>query len=144
MSSNSRTILSYKNYSNRLIISGDSSVNSVGQGFFPMVHSGFNLFFEGKALIDTIYHTIYVLFNDFKDGYDQLFIINGKRYLQKTKLPNGYGLITEHTTMNKALQKRLKKLNPDTHLVKIYKGYEAYQKFGYNYVLGVIEIYAKL
>ena len=100
---------------------------------------------EKRAIVDTSAKMVYVLHKDFRKRYYLTYIIDGGTYKQETGLSDAYGLIKNNPKENKALNDKLASLNDhlDNYVVNIYKGLEAYNKFGYDSVFGVIEFRRK-
>ena len=100
---------------------------------------------ENRAIVDTSAKMVYVLHKDFRKRYYLTYIIDGEAYKQETGLSDAYGLIKNNPKENKALKDKLASLNDrlDSYVVNVYKGLEAYNKFGYESVFGVIEIRRK-
>ena len=134
--------LSYSIHQSELVVLGDISENIPTQ--YSFVSKGFKLIRKGDALLDTSSKTVYVPVNQFQT-YNLLYIIDGKHYLQKMGQTDGYGIIKKQFKQNSSLEHALKNLEPtiETHSVNVYKGFEAYQRYGYKYVFGVIEICKK-
>jgi len=110
----------------------------------PNVANGFDVIVESKALLDTTLRTIYVQQQDFRK-YNLLYVINGVRYKQRTGMADAYGVIKGNFQDNNSLKKRLKEILPsiNDYDVRVYSGLDAYRKFGYRYVFGVIELSLK-
>lgn len=100
------------------------------------------LIIDGKALTDESNGIVFVLYKDFKKKYDLIYLVDGEIYKQETGLPDSYGLINIKSKENKALKKRMTSIKNDlnNYDLKIYRGLEAYKKFGYESVFGVIEL----
>lgn len=56
---------------------------------------------------------------------------------------NGNGIVTKNGKKNKKIARLLKNRDTTKFDVKIYRAYEAFEKFGYKYVLGVLELTRK-
>ncbi len=119
------------------------------QDSFALANNGFKQFLnrpiftcEGKAIIDNLNSLIYVVYKDFKRKYYLTYLIDNKIYKQERGLSDAYGLIKNNPTNNKVLQDKLASLKDDlnNYDLKVYKGLEAYKKFGYKSVFGVIEL----
>jgi hypothetical protein len=95
-----------------------------------------------KAIIDSSNRVIYVQYKDFEKKVHLTYLIDGVIYLQETGLPNSYGLITNNPEENRALNRKLAAISDSLHnySIHVYKGLEAYNKFGYRSVFGVIEL----
>lgn len=100
---------------------------------------------DKRAIVDTSSKMVYVLYKDFSKKYYLTYLIEGKAYKQETGLSDAYGLIKINPKENKALKEKLASLNDNLHnyMVNVYKGLEAYNKFGYDSVFGVIEFRRK-
>ena len=85
---------------------------------------------------------VYVLYKDFQKRYYLTYLIDGKAYKQETGLSDAYGLIKNNPKDNKALEQKLESIKDDLnhYSVTVYKGLDAYKKFGYASVFGVIEL----
>ncbi len=103
----------------------------------------FTLAKDKRAIVDTSSKMVYVLYKDFSRKYYLTYIIDGKTYKQETGLSDAYGLIKNNPRENKALKDKLASLNLDNYTANIYKGLEAYEKFGYDNVFGVIVLKQK-
>jgi hypothetical protein len=71
------------------------------------------------------------------------YLIDNKIYKQETGLSDSYGIIKNNPKDNKVLRDKLASLKEDdlkNYDIKVYKGLEAYYKFGYKSVFGVIEL----
>ena len=119
------------------------------QDSFALTNNGFKQFLtkviftvDGKAIIDKSNSLIYVVYNDFKRKYYLTYLIDNKIYKQETGLSDAYGIIKNNPKDNKVLQDKLASLkdNLKNYDLKVYKGLEAYNKFGYKSVFGVIEL----
>jgi hypothetical protein len=96
-----------------------------------------------RAIVDTSSKMVYVLYKDFSRRYYLTYIIDGKSYKQETGLSEAYGLIKNNPKENKDLKDKLASLNLDNYTVNVYKGLDAYKKFGYDNVFGVIVLKQK-
>ena len=119
-----------------------------------LVNNGFSQFIgrvelklDGKPLLDEDNKVIYVLHKDFRPNYNLIYLVEGDTYKVKTSFSNSYGLLEKEgkPNTNKRLAKKINIIKQDwgNYTVRIYQGIEAYQKFGYNTILGVIEINKK-
>jgi len=128
--------LIYKKQSDRLTIYVTDSMKLYNYGF----KNEKQLTIEGNALLNEIQKDLYVVRNDF-DKSPNLFIkFEGKDYEVDMGESNSYGLLTKSAKKNRKLQRELKKINLDDYDAILTKGIEAYIKFGYKYVFGVIEL----
>ena len=98
---------------------------------------------DKRAIVDTSAKMVYVLYKDFSKRYYLTYIIDGKSYKQETGLSEAYGLIKNNPKENKDLKDKLASLNLDNYTVNVYKGLDAYKKFGYDNVFGVIVLKQK-
>jgi len=100
---------------------------------------------DKKAIIDTSSKIVYVRYNDFKKKYYLIYIIDGITYKQETGLTDAYGIIKNNPKENKVLNDKLTSIkdNLDNYTINVYKGLNAYNKFGYDCVFGVIELQRK-
>jgi len=73
------------------------------------------------------------------------YLIDNKIYKQETGLSDAYGLIKNHPKNNMALQDKLASMKDELHsyTINLYKGLDAYKKFGYKSVFGVIVLKRK-
>ena len=87
----------------------------------------------------------YVLYKDFSKRYYLTFIIDGETYKQETGISDAYGLIKNNPKDNKALKDKLASIKDklDNYSVNVYKGLDAYRRFGYYSVFGVIVLRQK-
>jgi hypothetical protein len=95
---------------------------------------------DKRAIVDSSAKMVYVLYKDFSKRYYLTYIIDGETYKQETGLSDAYGLIKNNPTENKALKAKLASINDklDNYSVNVYKGLDAYKRFGYESVFGVI------
>ena len=100
---------------------------------------------DGKALLDKTNRVVYVIYDDFKNDNYTTYIIDGNEYRQENALANSYGLLEREPKRNRKLKRKLKKIESDlkNYKIEVYKGIDAYLKFGYEKVLGVIELNRK-
>jgi hypothetical protein len=98
---------------------------------------------DKRALVDASSKMVYVLYKDFRRHY-LTYIIDSKIYKQETGLSDAYGIIRNNPKENKALKEKLSSLNDlGNYTINAYKGLEAYEKFGYDNVFGVIVLKQK-
>jgi len=97
---------------------------------------------DNKAIVDASNKMVYVLYKDFSKKYYLTYIIDGKIYKQETGLSDGYGLIKNNPKENKVLKEKLASIKDalPNYFINVYKGLDAYEKFGYDNVFGVIEL----
>jgi hypothetical protein len=126
-------------------ISDEDSIALVNNGFSQYLHKT-ALRIEGKALTDDLNNIVYVLDKDFRKKYYLTYLIDNKTYKQETGLSDAYGLVKNKGKENKALHAKLSSIKDDlkNYDIKIYKGLEAYKRFGYSSVFGVIELKHKM
>ena len=100
---------------------------------------------EKRALIDQSNRVVFVRYKDFAKWYYFTYVINQKFYTEKWGTTNSYGLITKSYRENKKIDAWLSKIGkqPDQYEVKVLIGLDAYKKYGYKRVYGVIEITSK-
>lgn len=113
---------------------------------FGLFLSKLVLIIDGKALVDDTNNLlVYVIHKDFKEKYYLTYLIDNKIYKQETGLSDAYGLIKNEPKENQALKKKLETIRDKLkdYEMKVYKGLEAYKKFGYECVFGVIELKQK-
>jgi len=115
-------------------------------GFFQFLEN-VQLEIDGKALLDKKNKVVYVFLDDFKKGHYTTYIIDGEEFKQDNLIANSYGLVEKEMKMNRKLKKKLKtiksELENENYNIVVYKGIDAYTKFGYDKVLGVIELNRK-
>lgn len=101
---------------------------------------------DGKALTDNLNHVVYVRYKDFEKKYYLVYLIDGKVYKEEVGLSDAYGLSKNKAKENKVLKDKMTSIKDDLdkYDVKIYKGLDAYKKFGYERVFGVIELRRKM
>ena len=71
------------------------------------------------------------------------YIIDGKTFIQKMGVTDGYGVVKKNPKTNKALQKKLKDVDKDNCTLEIVRGLNAYKRFGIKRVYGVVFITSK-
>lgn len=102
---------------------------------------------DGKALLDKTNEVIYVFLEDFKKTHYTTYLIDGEEFKQENLIANSYGLVEREMKMNRKLKKKLKRikseLENEEYNIVVYKGIDAYLKFGYDKVMGVIELKRK-
>jgi hypothetical protein len=86
---------------------------------------------------------IYIRQKDFGNNPDLTYIIDGKTYIQDIGVTDGYGLIKKMPKENKYLQKKLNSLKKDKFTIEMFRGLNAYKRFGIKKVYGVIFITSK-
>jgi hypothetical protein len=113
-------------------------------GFNPFLN-GITIENDGKVFLDKTNRMIYVIYDDFKNENYTTYIIDGIEYRQKDAIANSYGLLERQPKRNRKLKRKLKKIEPDleNYKIEVHKGIDAYLKFGYEKVLGVIELKRK-
>ncbi len=146
MSQQFRMTLNYKRTGktirviNKNISNSDSTALS-NQGFRQFLKE-VTFAIDNKAIVDTSSKMVYVLYKDFRKKYYLIYLIDGKIYKQETGLSDAYSLIANNPKENKMLKDKLASIKDDldNYTVHVFKGLEAYKKFGYNSVFGVIEL----
>jgi hypothetical protein len=100
---------------------------------------------DKRAIVDTASNMAYVLYKDFSRRFYLTYIIDGKTYKQETGLSDAYGIIKNNPKENKALAEKLASINTslNNYTGSVYKGLDAYKKFGYDSVFGVIVLKQK-
>ena len=100
---------------------------------------------DGKAFINRTDGIVYVNYDDFRNDNYTTYIIDGIEYRQEDAIANSYGLLERVPKRNRKLKRKLKKIESDieNYEIRVYKGIDAYLKFGYEKVLGVIELKRK-
>ncbi|MGJ8685537.1 MAG: hypothetical protein ACSHWW_12980 [Nonlabens sp.] len=98
-----------------------------------------------KVLLNKEYQVIYIPIKYCEKSNYTTYIIDGKEYLQKNARSNSYGLVKKRHKINRKLKRKLKHIESDLddYEIKVYKGYNAYLKFGIDKVSGVIELIKK-
>ncbi|HLK27926.1 MAG TPA: hypothetical protein VKT28_05050 [Puia sp.] len=141
--------MNYKRTGNRIKIisrniSSSDSIELSNQGFKQFLNEVV-LAIDNKAIVDTASKIVYVLYKDFSKKYYLTYIIDGKTYKQGTSLSDAYGLIKNNSKDNEALKDKMASIKDDlqNYSVNVYKGLDAYNKFGYDSVFGVIELRRK-
>ncbi|HPH93147.1 MAG TPA: hypothetical protein PLZ68_20140 [Ferruginibacter sp.] len=126
---------------NKKVINSKDSLVLINFGFSQFLNSIF-LIMENKALLDEINNIVYVLYNDFKDKYYLTYLIDNKVYKQESGFSDSYGLIKNSPKENKELKDKLNSINEviNDYDFKVYRGLEAYRRFGYMSVFGVFEL----
>lgn len=118
-----------------------------------LINHGFGMFqntvilkIDRKALVDEHNQTVYILYKNYYPRYKILTLLDNKKFIIKASHPNSYGLVTRRDRGNIWLRLRSKKMlermakDPDSFEVRNFSGIEAYRRFGYKYVFGVIEM----
>tara|TARA_R110002012_G_scaffold319261_1_gene539237 strand:- start:3982 stop:4608 length:627 start_codon:yes stop_codon:yes gene_type:complete len=141
-----RIELTYSNNEGNISIKSDQitekDANEIKQyGFIPFL-TGIFMENDGKAFLNKTDGIIYVMYDDFKNDSYTTYIIDGIEYRQEDAIANSYGLLEREPKRNRKLKRKLKKIEPDlkNYKIEVYKGIDAYLKFGYEKVLGVIEL----
>lgn len=146
MSPEFRSLLSYRRRGDILTIcpegiSRSDSAALTDRGFQQYLYC-VTLAIEGKALTDDAHGQVFVPDKDFGKQHEPIYIIDGEIFKQKTPMPDSYGLVYRKAKRNRTLKKRLAAIKEDlvNYDVKVYKGLNAYRRFGYEAVFGVIEL----
>lgn len=85
---------------------------------------------------------IYIIRNDFEKFPDLAVKFKDKIYwIVSPQTSNG--VIIKERKVNKKIQKLLKNEEIDNLNIKLYSGYDAFSKFGFKYVFGIIEVTKK-
>lgn len=97
---------------------------------------------NNQYLENSLRREIYVLRSDFEEFPDFAIKYNDDIFwIDSPKTSNG--LLIKSGKRNKKLSKIMKNKTADDIDVKVYINYEAFEKFGYKYIFGVIEIWDK-
>ena len=98
-----------------------------------------------KAILDESNRIVYVSLEDFRKDNYTTYVVDGIEFRQDGAMTNSYGLLEKEPKRNRKLERKLKKIdsNLEDYNIKVYKGINAYESFGYEYVLGVIELKRK-
>jgi len=131
--------LKYEKLYEKLIIHIDTSLHLDNYGY----NCDKELTIKKKTLINELRQEIYVIRKDFDKNPDAIVMFNDKEYKIDSGETNGYGLVTKSAKKNRRLKRKLKTVNLNEYEINTVKGYEAYKKFGYKYVFGVIELKKK-
>ncbi len=141
--------LPYSNVNGKISITSnqltEQNRNEIKQyGFIPFLN-GITIENDGNAFLDKTNRMIYVIYDDFKNDSYTTYIIDGIEYRQKDAIANSYGLLEREPKRNRKLKRKLKQIEPDleNYKIEVHKGIDAYLKFGYEKVLGVIELKRK-
>ena len=95
--------------------------------------------YNNQYLENSDKNEVYVLRSDFEKFPDLAVKYNDEIYwLDSPETSNG--IITKNGRNNRKLKKIMKNKTVDNTEVKVYKNYDAFSKFGYNYVFGIIEV----
>ena len=144
-----RIELTYSKNEGNISINSDhitkEDANEIKQyGFIPFLTES-NMRTDGKALLNRTDKIVYVVYDDFKNESYTTYIIDGTEYRQEDAIANSYGLLEREPKRNRKLKRKLKKIGSDieNYEIQVYKGINAYLKFGYEKVLGVIELKRK-
>lgn len=111
-----------------------SGVSGIGETILTKIEGGFINY--DKLLI-------YVRQKDFDKYPDIIYLIDGKKYIQDTGEQNGYGLIKKKPKTNRRLKRKMKSLTADNFTIELFRGLNAYKRFGIKYVFGTIVITTK-
>ena len=125
----------YEKFNEKIVIHNDTSLLLDNYGF----SENKELTIQGNGLVNEIRKEIYVKRKDFKKTPKITMILGGKKYKVDMGETNSYGLVVKHGRKNWRLNRKLKKIRWNEYEINVIKGYEAYKKYGYNYVFGVIE-----
>ena len=151
MQPQSRTSFSYSIENGIIIINSKDlkpqNTEEIHQYGFSQFLNNIHLEIEETALMDKENKVVYVYLDDFKQEHYTTYIINGEEFKQENLMTNSYGLVKREMKMNRKLKRKLKTIKSDLEKEKynivVYKGLDAYLKFGYEKVMGVIELNRK-
>lgn len=125
----------------------EQKIEEINQYGFSQFSNNIQLEIDNKALIDKENKVVYVYLDDFKKEHYTTYIINGEEFKQENLITNSYGLVEREMKMNRKLKRKLKTIKSDLEKEKysiiVYRGLDAYLKFGYDKVMGVIELNRK-
>ncbi|AZQ44013.1 hypothetical protein [Nonlabens ponticola] len=141
-----RIKLTYSNNEGNILIESDQETkqdaNQIKQyGFNPFLNE-IHIEKDGKALLNKVDGIVYVIYDDFKNKSYTTYIIDSIKYRQENAIANSYGLLERKPKRNRKLKRKLKKIKSDlyNYQIEVYKGIDAYLKYGYDNVFGVIEL----
>lgn len=148
MSPSIKSIFKYTTSDSTIQIFPEAVINQDNQVSFLYSHSftlktKINLTKIDGGFIDYDRSLIYIRQKHFRESPDMAYIIDGKTYIQDMGSTDSYGLIRKNPKTNKALQKKLKRINKDNLTLEIVTGLNAYRRFGIKNVCGVIVITSK-
>jgi hypothetical protein len=97
---------------------------------------------DNRAIIDNSNNIVYVLYKDFGKKYYLTYIIDGKLYKQESSFSDAYGIMKNTPKENVILKEKLDSIKNDSenYILNVYRGLDAYKKFGYKSVFGVYEL----
>lgn len=105
------------------------------------------LHIDKKALLDKKNDVVYILSDDFKKRNYTTFIIDGEEFRQESLMTYPLGFLSGDVKKNRKLKRKLRKIKSDldskNYNIIIYRGLDAYLKFGYDKVFGVVELNRK-
>jgi hypothetical protein len=149
MSQQFRTLLNYKRLNEEIFINKSkfSTTDSIILSNHNLEHflKGVTLKVDNRAILDENNSVIYVLYDDFNKNHFITYLIEGEKFKQKSSLPDSYGLLKTTPKTNKKLRKKLNSIKGDleNYEINVHKGIDAYRRFGYESVFGVIELNKK-
>lgn len=141
--------LTYSSNDGKIVIKPDliteQNTDKIKQFGFTSFLNKINIEIDDKALIDKTNRIVYVIYDDFKKSNYTTFIIDGIEYHQENTINNSYGLTENQPKRNRELERRLNEIqrNLNNYKIKIHAGFDAYLKFGYEKVFGVVELKRK-
>lgn len=144
-----RIELTYSNNEGNISIKSDQiteqDADKIKQYGFTSFLTGIYIENDGKAFLNKTDGIIYVVYDDFKNKSYTTYIIDGIEYRQEDAIANSYGLLEREPKINRKLKRKLKEIESDlkNYEIEVHKGIDAYLKFGYEKVLGVIELKRK-
>jgi len=135
-----RIELSYKKDDGKVVVyTTTNSADSIIIKDFGF-SNGKELVYEDRALVNEINEELYVVRSDFKKNRDMFVIIDDKKYILDMGTTDGYGLVKRKPRRNWRLKWKMKSIRKDNPEIEVLSGYDAYQKYGYRYAFGVIEV----
>ena len=144
-----RIELTYSTSDGKISIKSDQiteqNADEIKKYGFNSFLAGINIENDGKALLDKVNKIIYIIYEDFKNINYTTYIIDGIEFLQENTLSNSYGLLVREPKINKKLKQRLKEVESKKkkYKIEVYTGIDAYLKFGFEKISGVIELNRK-
>ena len=131
--------LKYEKHGNIILIVVNDSLQIDNYGF----KNKKELKIEGNALTNESQREVYIIRKDFEKSPDLIVKFEGKDYKVDLGESNSYGLITKSPRTNHRLQRKLKTVDLNNYEITLIKGFDAFKKYGYKYVFGVIELKLK-
>jgi hypothetical protein len=108
--------------------------------------NGIKLYRDHQLLIDEENQILYVKEKRLKKRYRNYVILDNREYKFKTGIVNSNGIVKKNGRGNLLLKRKLKGMQKEEiekYELLIWRGTEAYNRFGYKYVFGVFEFRKK-